>query len=139
MPDDKLYRKDLAPCALCKKGLMHNGIPLFNRVTIESWGLEAGAIQRQQALDTYLGSPVLGHIMGTNEPLAKLLHRVQVMVCQTCSMEPHLMPRLEEIGLAMQEEKEEADRQRQAAEAAEQEELRRMPAPVAVPVEGRPQ
>lgn len=106
--DGELYRKDIRNCAGCKKGLMHAGVPLFSKITIESYGFDIHHLQEQHGLELMMGHAGLAHIMGPNKPLAKRLHQVDVLLCQTCSMQPQFLPVLEERGLAEQEDKEAA-------------------------------
>jgi hypothetical protein len=84
----EIQRRDLRKCGLCEKGLMHTGLPLFYRVTIERFGVDAGAVRRLQGMEMYLGSPQLADVFSTGEPLAKpIFGPDSIYVCESCSME----------------------------------------------------
>jgi hypothetical protein len=85
-----LGRKDLKPCAICGKGLMHTGLPLFWRVHVERIGVDAQAVQRQAGLETFFGGghagAVLADVMGDGAALAKPLDAPTVrLICESCA------------------------------------------------------
>ena len=47
MTTNNMHRKDFKPCAICHKGVMHTGLPLFWRVHIERIGVDMQAAQRR--------------------------------------------------------------------------------------------
>lgn len=49
--------------------------PVFYRVTVEQFVLDAKAIQRQHGLEQMLGSPAIAAAMGPDEDFAKLMHK----------------------------------------------------------------
>lgn len=72
-------------CSLCKKKTLSSGLPIFNIVKIETWGLEAQACQRQQGLGMMLGHGGLAEVMGPNEDLATKIGATKVLtVCHDC-------------------------------------------------------
>ncbi len=85
---------DFKPCAICGKGVMHSGIPLFYRVKVEHMGVDVKAVQRHAGLEQVFGGgqpgAVLANIMGPNDAIAKPIIEDQppVLVCQPCAMEP---------------------------------------------------
>lgn len=90
-----------ANCSLCGKGIMHTGIPLFYLVTVERFGIDMRAAQRQQGLGMLLGSAALATVMGPDEDLAKpVMNPVTLTVCETCSTEKeiHCIAHLPELG-----------------------------------------
>jgi hypothetical protein len=85
-----LGRKDLKPCAICGKGLMHTGLPLFLRVHIERIGVDAQAVQRQAGLETFFGGgqtgAMLADIMGDGSRIAAPLDKPAVhLICESCA------------------------------------------------------
>lgn len=84
---------DIKPCAICCKGLMHAGIPLFYRLRVERMGLDLGAIKRQHGLELMMGGAApLASIMGPDETMAAVIDGPrELLVCETCS---HEMPAL---------------------------------------------
>ena len=77
--------REVAKCAICGKGIGHTGLPFFYRVRIERYGLDAGALQRQTALEKLVG-PFAG-VMSPNEEMAKKISSKEITMCETCSME----------------------------------------------------
>lgn len=80
-----------ARCNLCHRGIGHTKLPLFWRLRIERFGVDLRAAQRQDALGTFLGSQVLGAVMGPDEDLAKpVMDPVTVTVCEDCALDKRL-------------------------------------------------
>jgi hypothetical protein len=86
--------RDIKPCAICGKGLMHAGVPLFYRVKVESMGVDLNAVRRHSGLEQFFGGRQLGAIladvMGPNPDIAKPMIEDQpaLLVCQSCALEP---------------------------------------------------
>ena len=80
-------QRDIRPCACCGKGLAATGLPLFYRLTIERFGLDGRAIQRQAGLEAMMGgNALIAAAMGPDEDLAvNLAGPRTVLVCETCS------------------------------------------------------
>lgn len=87
----RFKQADIKPCAICGKGIMHAGMPLFFRVRIERLGLNRAAIQRQHGLEMMMnGNSVLAHVMGADEDMAEVIDSVEdALVCHPCAIEPH--------------------------------------------------
>lgn len=84
----KLHQRDIQPCGICGKGLMHAGSPTAYRVTIDHLIFNPRAIQRQHGLEQMLGgNAALAHAMGTQEAMAEPVTSETVLVCQECAME----------------------------------------------------
>lgn len=79
----------VAKCAGCDKPFGHTGLPLFWRVTIERYGVDALAIQRQTGLEMMLGGHVaIAQAMGPNEDMAKpMMEPVTVTLCEHCAIQ----------------------------------------------------
>jgi hypothetical protein len=91
--------EDLKPCALCGKGMMHAGVPLFYQVTVQTMGVDARAVQQQHGLETFFGGGrggvAMSRVFSPDPDVAKAIgdpHRT--LVCQSCSVEPHMLMRL---------------------------------------------
>lgn len=89
-----------AKCALCDKPFGHTGMPLFWRVKLTRYGLDAGAIKRQSGLELMLGGAAsLASVMGLNEVMAKEIFTTEITVCENCATEKtHCVAVLAEIG-----------------------------------------
>jgi len=92
-------RRNLVPCALCGKGVMHDGSPIFYRVRVEQLVVDIGAVQRRHGLEQFFGGGGVGaelaQAMGADEPIAKPLSSIfEALLCQSCSMGGATVPRL---------------------------------------------
>lgn len=80
-------RKHLT-CDLCNRKITATGLPLFWRVKVERFGIDAQAVQRQHGLAMHLGSPVLASIMGTDPDMAKpVMDPVTLTLCEGCALD----------------------------------------------------
>lgn len=76
-------------CSICGKKIMHAGLPLFWRVTVERFGVDTGAVRRQAGLAMMLGSPALASVMGSDEEMARPVMDPKVLtVCEVCVLKP---------------------------------------------------
>ncbi len=85
-----MKEKDLraaAVCHLCGKGFGHTGMPLFWRVTVTRYGVNAAAIRRQDGLAAHLGNTALAAVMGPDEDMATpICEPTTVTVCEACAI-----------------------------------------------------
>ncbi len=79
-----------ATCALCGNKIMASGIPLFWRVTVERFGVDLAAVERQQGMAMMLrGNALLAYHMGPDEDMAKpFMPPVVLTVCEPCMLSP---------------------------------------------------
>lgn len=78
--------REIAKCGLCGLPFGHTGLPLFWRVTIERYGVDAAAVRRQTGLGMMLSSPALAQVMGADEDMAKpMMEPVKLTVCEACA------------------------------------------------------
>lgn len=83
---DGMKQRDIKKCAKCGKGVMHTGLPLFWRVTIERFGLNRDAIHRQAGLEMMIGGQ-LAAVMGPDEDMASpITEPVKLILCEDCAM-----------------------------------------------------
>lgn len=88
MADDLRERelREMTNCALCGKPFGHTGLPLFWRVTVERFGVDMRAVQRQTGLADVIGSAAIAMHMGPDEVMAKpVMEPVKLTVCETCA------------------------------------------------------
>lgn len=84
-----MKQKDLKPCHCCGKGVMHDGSPLFLRISVDRFGVDAQAVKQQHGLELMVGSSVLANIMGPDRDLAKRIDgRADMLICTTCAAKP---------------------------------------------------
>ena len=84
---DGIKRKDLQPCGLCKKGLLHDGKALFYRVKIQPFVADLKAIERAQGLDMLIGNPQIAAAMGPDENLANApVPEETLLICHGCAL-----------------------------------------------------
>lgn len=76
-----------AQCSLCGEKILSAGLPLFYRITIERFGVDLRAIQRQQGLTMMLGgNAAIAAAMGPDEEMTlPLMEPASITVCETCS------------------------------------------------------
>ena len=86
-----MKRKDIKPCVLCGKGMMHDNNILFYKVRLTRLGVNLGAVQQRMGLEMMLGSPVLAGVMGPDEDLATKITSQEFLVCDTCALERSLV------------------------------------------------
>lgn len=85
-----MKQNEIKPCARCGKGVMHTGVPLLYRVTIEQMGVDARAVQRQAGLEQVLGGAAkLAFHMGPNEDMCVPIGDADKgLICHECAMSP---------------------------------------------------
>lgn len=84
--------RESATCFKCQKPIGHAGHPMFYRLTLETFGLDYNAIQRQTGLTMALGGhAALAQVMGPDEEMAKPLGEAcKLTVCVPCMLEGDL-------------------------------------------------
>ena len=83
--------REHATCSLCAKRIGDAGLPLFWAVTIERYGIDLRAAQRQDGLAALLGSPALAQAMGPDEDLAMpMMEPAKLTVCERCAVDQQL-------------------------------------------------
>ncbi len=81
-----MKQNEFKKCALCKRGVMHSGMPIFFRVTVERMGIDLAAVQRQHGLEMMIGP--LAAAMGTDDDLAKSIDSERnIIICEECAQE----------------------------------------------------
>lgn len=86
---------EVKPCAMCGRGVMHTGLPLFYRVKVEAMGVDVRAVQRRAGLEQMMGGgsagALLARVMGPDEDIAKPVvdDYPTVLICQPCAFQPH--------------------------------------------------
>ena len=85
MKEGELRR--FATCSMCGKPIGHTGVPLFSRVTIERFGVDLNAVQRQQGLGLMIGAH-LAMYMGPDDVMARRIgDPVVLSICETCALQ----------------------------------------------------
>lgn len=76
-------------CSVCGMEILHAGLPLFWRVTVERFGIDMQAAKRQTGLGMMLGSHALAAVMGPDEDIAVPLMEPKVLTfCEPCALRP---------------------------------------------------
>jgi len=93
---------DIKKCAKCGKGVMHTGLPLFWRVTIERFGIDKAACDRRHGLETFFGGGIVGAklagVMGPDEDIAQpVMDELKLILCEKCAMEDYPIAALAEL------------------------------------------
>lgn len=87
-------------CSFCGKKLLSNGgLPLFWRVTVERFGIDMMAVQRQHGLGMVIGSAAIASVMGPDEDLAKPMQEPATLtICEICATRHTCVAHLAELG-----------------------------------------
>lgn len=89
-----------ANCSLCGNKILETGIPMFWKVSVQRYGIDLGAVQRQQGLTMMMGGNAeIASVMGPNEDLAKPFDEiVELSICEECCTREVCVAQLAEIG-----------------------------------------
>lgn len=81
--------RKFATCGMCGRKVLESGLPMFWRVTVERFGMDMKAVQRQMGLTMQLGgNAFLASAMGADEDLAlPIVEPVTIAVCESCCTE----------------------------------------------------
>jgi hypothetical protein len=80
-----IKQAEIKPCAVCKKGVAHDGNILFWRIKLERAGLHMPALARQHWLELMIGSPAVARAMGPDSDIAKVIDGPHdVWICEPC-------------------------------------------------------
>lgn len=81
---------DFKPCAACGKGVMHLGMPVFWRVTVERMGIDLQAARQTSAMEMFFGGQVAIARAFQDPDIAKpIVPGDTFLVCEACALEPH--------------------------------------------------
>lgn len=85
---DGLKQRDIKPCVLCGKGVMHKGDIVFYRVTVQQFVVIPGNVQQQTGLEMMLGgSAMLANVMGPDADMAQAPASAdEALVCMPCAL-----------------------------------------------------
>jgi hypothetical protein len=88
MTEPLLSREQLKPCPVCGKGLMHSGVPLVWKFTIQRIGIDGRKIQQERGLEMMLGgSAALASAFSPNIDFGvKLDDPKTLIVCEPCAL-----------------------------------------------------
>jgi len=95
-----MKQRDLKPCLLCGKGVMHDNNLAFYRVRIQHLFANVPAINRQIGLQMMMGgNAAIAHVMGPDEDMALPVgDEVDALLCQECALvREHPIPRILEL------------------------------------------
>jgi len=83
---DKMRAEDFKPCALCGKGMMHAGLPLFYRVRIERMGISLPDVQRAHGMEQFMGGHVaIARVFCDPDIAEPIVKAATALVCETCA------------------------------------------------------
>lgn len=95
---EPIKQTDIQKCASCGLGVMHAGLPLFYRVTIQRYGIDHNAVMRQHGLELMLGgNAMLANVMGVDADIAKPITDLHdILICEICSTQAMMIALLAE-------------------------------------------
>ena len=81
-------REQMKPCPLCGKGLMHSGIPLVWKFTIQRIGVGHRKVQQEAGLEMMLGGSVaLASVFSPNSDFGvKIDEPKTLIICEPCAL-----------------------------------------------------
>lgn len=87
-----LDRKELRPCALCKRGVMHSG-PIFYELTMAQCVADTQSIQQQHGLEVMFGGNVgIAMAFAPSTRVAQRLPAVRHLICAECAIDHAVLP-----------------------------------------------
>jgi len=85
---------ELMPCAVCGKGVMHQGVPVFYELTIRSVVADISNIRRMHGMEQVMGGNVpLARIFLPSNKVGDRLPANRVLLCADCAGESQLLLR----------------------------------------------
>lgn len=98
---------EIKKCLRCGNGVMHTGVPLFWKISVERFGIDLAAVRRHAGMEMLMGSPMLAQVMGLNEDIATpVMEKIEIVLCEKCAMDEQMIPYLAEVA---QEQKEKSN------------------------------
>src|SRR5205085_2231245 len=82
-----MKQREIQPCGMCGKGVMHRGSPLFYVIVIQRMAVNISAVRRQHGLEQMEGHPVIAAVMGPDEDIATPFDQsIEALVCDECAI-----------------------------------------------------
>lgn len=113
----KMKVGDFRPCARCGKGMMHTGLPLFYRVTIQRMAIDMREVHRADGMEKFFAGHVgIARVFHDPDIGIPFAESVTVLVCETCANQPPTLLALLLEQAAKQAEQRAAKAKAEAAE-----------------------
>ena len=81
-----MKQRDIQPCVMCQRGVMHDNNLAFYRLDLQYLIANVGAIQRQSGLEMLLGGHArIALALGPDEDMATPISQGVVLVCLECA------------------------------------------------------
>lgn len=79
----------LQPCAICGKGVMHAGLPIFWQIDLARMGVDPIAARQLAGMEMMMGGNVaLARVLAPTTPIARPIgERRTILVCESCASE----------------------------------------------------
>jgi hypothetical protein len=86
---------ELKPCALCKRGMMHSGSPVFYELNFATCVVDLPNIQRMHGLETMMGGNVgVARAFSPSNNVAHRMPATRSMICSECAETRPILPLL---------------------------------------------
>lgn len=83
-----LDRRELQPCSLCGKGVLHAGTPVFYELAFGTCVADIRSIQQQHGLEQMLGAAAaLAPVFAPSTVVAHRLPAVRHLICSDCVLQ----------------------------------------------------
>lgn len=84
---EEMDRREIEPCAMCGKGVMHTGAPFFYEVEVTQCMADMNSIQRQHGLEVMMGGNApLAAALAPSTTVAHRLPTQRLLVCSECAL-----------------------------------------------------
>lgn len=99
---------EIRKCDACGRGLCADGHITFHRLTFERFGLDRRAIEERQGLALMMGTTALTEVFASRRDVANRIGEADdLILCETCAMQPQTPMHLAEIAAKRKERKQE--------------------------------
>ena len=78
---------ELQPCAICTKGVMHAGMPLFWRVSLQRMAVDLEASRQLVGMETFFGNVALARVFTDPDIASPFGEPRTILVCEQCAGE----------------------------------------------------
>jgi hypothetical protein len=81
---------EIQKCALCRKGVMHTGLPLFYQIEVQRHSINVGEVQRMHGMEQFMGGQIaLARIFHDPDITQPVSDKLTLSICETCALHPH--------------------------------------------------
>ena len=96
MTDTKPFDvSDLKPCALCNRGMMHGGSPIFYELSFTTCVVDIPNVQRMHGMEMMMGGAVgIARVFSPSNNVANRMPPSRSLICSECAESRPTVPLL---------------------------------------------